>query len=149
MDLPARTAGSLLVVLQFGLMAALALLVLLEGRLPPLAALLLLAGLGLGGWAMTSHPGGRFNIHPAPREGGCLVEQGPYRHIRHPMYSAVLLCGAGCAWAAATPLALVALGVLALVLVAKAELEERWLLQAHPGYADYRRRTRRFVPGLL
>ena len=35
------------------------------------------------------------------------------------------------------------------VLWRKADLEERWLAERYSGYVDYRRRTRRFVPGLL
>jgi len=30
----------------------------------------------------------------------------------------------------------------------KARLEERWLVEAFPGYTDYARRVRRLVPGL-
>ena len=32
------------------------------------------------------------------------------------------------------------------VLSIKAGFEERWMLLRHPGYVEYRRRTRRFVP---
>jgi protein-S-isoprenylcysteine O-methyltransferase Ste14 len=35
------------------------------------------------------------------------------------------------------------------MLVTKATVEERWMLAAHPGYAAYRERTRRFLPGIF
>jgi protein-S-isoprenylcysteine O-methyltransferase Ste14 len=38
---------------------------------------------------------------------------------------------------------------LALVLVAKAMLEERGLRALHAGYAEYAKRVRRFIPGLF
>jgi protein-S-isoprenylcysteine O-methyltransferase Ste14 len=39
--------------------------------------------------------------------------------------------------------------VLALVLLAKAMLEERGLREQHAGYAEYAKRVRRFIPGVL
>jgi protein-S-isoprenylcysteine O-methyltransferase Ste14 len=114
-------------------------------------------GTALGAWALTANRPGNFRIHPAPHAHGRLVEGGPYRWIRHPMYSALLVAGAGCVLAAAdapstrgtAALAGLAWFALAAVLTAKARLEERWLLAHHPGYAALRARTRRFVPGLF
>ncbi|CAD5373912.1 hypothetical protein RA210_U40315 [Rubrivivax sp. A210] len=103
----------------------------------------------LGLWALASNRPGNFNIHPSPREGGQLVQRGPYRWIRHPMYTAVLAFGLACAWAAGAPWGWVCLTALLAVLVAKAALEERWMLEQHAGYAAYRERTHRFLPGLF
>ena len=84
--------------------------------------------------------------YPRPRDGAPLVEQGVYRFVRHPLYAGVFL--AALAWSlASSPLAL--LGALALFayLDVKASREERWLVERHPRYLDYRRRTRwKFVP---
>jgi protein-S-isoprenylcysteine O-methyltransferase Ste14 len=103
----------------------------------------------LGLWAMSANRPGNFNIQPLPRAGGVLVQHGPYRWVRHPMYTAVLAFGAACALAAGTVLAAAAALALLPVLWVKAGLEERWMAEMHPAYADYRRRTRRFLPGLL
>jgi len=141
--------GSLLVALQFALLAV---LLALGGRglaaqIPPPDAFVLAAGaVALGLWALSANRPGNFNIRPLPRAGGQLVRHGPYRWIRHPMYSALLLGAAACARAADTPLVWVALLALALVLVVKAAVEERALLQRYPDYRAYRQHTHRFLP---
>jgi protein-S-isoprenylcysteine O-methyltransferase Ste14 len=94
--------GTVLVACQFMLIAALAALALpafLAGEAPADAWLMAVAGALLGLWALSSNRPGNFNIRPTPREGGQLVQQGPYRWIRHPLYTAVVACGLACAWA--------------------------------------------------
>lgn len=148
----AHWIGSALVTMQFALLAVLAWLaapVLLAGTASVVAWLLLLTSAAVGLWALTANRPGNFNIRPAPREGGTLVAHGPYRWIRHPMYSAVIAFGLACAWSGAAPWAWLLFGALVAVLLIKAAYEERWMLLAHPGYAAYRKRTRRFLPGLF
>lgn len=147
--------GILLVAAQFGLLAVLATLALMPGRWPTAgAALLLAAGAALGAWALSANRPGNFNIRPQPRDGAQFVHRGPYRWIRHPMYSALLLAGLGAVHMAGggdAPWALPAAGVtwtaLLAVLWGKSAVEEHALLRVFPGYADYRRRSGRFVPG--
>lgn len=144
--------GTALVAVQFaliGVLAVAALPPLLGGDVPAGAWTVAAASAMLGLWALSANPPGNFNIRPAPREGGQLVKQGPYRWIRHPMYSAVIAFGLACAWTAATPSGWLGLGALVAVLIAKAAYEERWMVQAHPGYAAYRTRTSRFLPGIF
>ncbi len=147
--------GSVLVALQFGLMALIAGLAgpaFLRGQAPVIAWAVALGAVLLGGWALWANRPGNFNIRPTPRPGGQLVQTGPYRWIRHPMYTAVLLAavagllGAGADQRLAVAAAAVALAV---VLRVKAEVEERWMLAQHPAYAGYLRTTWRFVPGLV
>jgi protein-S-isoprenylcysteine O-methyltransferase Ste14 len=141
--------GQTLVALQFLLMAVLAVIggpAFLMLQAPGLAWGLALGGAAVGAWALRANRPGNFNIRPTPRANGHLVEHGPYRWVRHPMYTSVLLFAAAAACAArGVPgwLAVLALGA---VLGWKSVLEERWMLDAHAGYAAYRARTRRFVP---
>lgn len=143
--------GALLVAAQLALLALLAVQALLSWRGQPWPApawAALAAGVALGVWALSANRPGNFNVHPEPRAGGRLVREGPYRWIRHPMYSALLLAGLGVVigaggWSAVT------LAALATVLWLKARLEEAGMRAAHPDYADYERRTRRFVPFLF
>ncbi|HEX8959348.1 MAG TPA: isoprenylcysteine carboxylmethyltransferase family protein [Solirubrobacterales bacterium] len=85
---------------------------------------------------------------PAPRDGGRLVEDGIYRHVRHPIYGGVILGSLGWSLVFASPVSLVASLVLAGFFDLKARREERWLAERYSGYVDYRRRTRKLVPGV-
>jgi protein-S-isoprenylcysteine O-methyltransferase Ste14 len=143
---------SLLVALQFTLIVAIAWLAapaFLSASAPAGAWLLAIAGLALGAWALTANRPGNFNIRPTPRVGGHLVREGPYRWIRHPMYTCVGLCAVAGAWAAGSAFAWWVALALAAVLLAKATLEERWMAEQHEGYAAYRAATHRFIPWLI
>ncbi len=136
--------SSLLVALQFGLIALMAVR-LDAGSIGPGFVALLGAGVAVGAWALAANRPGNFNIRPDPHPEGRLVTGGPYAWVRHPMYLAVLLAMAsfalvGDAWQWA------AWAALAAVLAAKARREERGLAILHPGYEAYRRRTRAIVP---
>jgi protein-S-isoprenylcysteine O-methyltransferase Ste14 len=84
------------------------------------------------------------------REGHALVEGGVYRRLRHPMYLALLLYGAGQALAmpnfVAGPAFLVAFAILVAV---RLPAEERMMAAAFgDAYAAYAARTKRLLPGL-
>lgn len=143
--------GSLLVASQFALIAVLLALGAPEfwaGLAPAGAWAVAAVATVLGAWTLACNRIGNFNIHPAPRAGGRLVRSGPYRWIRHPMYSAVFGYAIAAAWASGSPRAWASAAALVAVLACKAALEERWMRQQHPDYDDYRRSTWRFMPGL-
>lgn len=111
-------------------------------------AALELAGIALGIWALAAMRASRFRVMPEVHPRALLVTAGPYRWIRHPMYSAGLLAMLALvldAWSLGR--FLVWLALLA-VLVAKLLHEERLLAAAFSPYADYQRITKRLVPGL-
>ena len=78
---------------------------------------------------------------------GCLVRTGIYRHVRHPMYSSLLLLAWGALLKSPTLVtiltAVAASG--ALVLTAKAEEAEN-LVRFGEEYRAYMKRTSRFIP---
>ena len=85
---------------------------------------------------------------PKPAEQAQLVEHGIYAVIRHPLYTSVISVSIG--WALvwqSWPALLVAVTLIPFF-HAKARYEECWLRQKFPGYADYERRVRRFIPWL-
>jgi protein-S-isoprenylcysteine O-methyltransferase Ste14 len=150
-DTPQALLGALLVGLQFVLLAWLAVKVAVgfdPGRVPVDAAVAAAAAVALGLWALSANRPGNFNIRPLPREGGHLVQHGPYRWIRHPMYSALLLAGVAAARLSGDGSTWLVLAALAVVLRIKSAVEERGMVARYPAYRDYQRRTRRFVPGL-
>ena len=141
-------AGRLLVAAQFALIGWLIWPFTPQAwSLPALALLGCAVVLGL--WTLAHNRPGNFNIRPEPKAMAQLVTGGPYRYVRNPMYSAVLLFATaellayGDAWKIARWFAL------ALVLLAKALLEERGLRALFPHYAAYARRVRRFIPGVF
>lgn len=99
--------------------------------------------------ALKANQFGNFNIHPSPKKNGRLVVHGIYQHIRHPMYTAVMLFGFACMLASPSLESTLILIALCLVLVRKARLEETWLKQKYPTYSDYLIKTGGFLPWLF
>ena len=144
--------GTLLVALQFALLfvlAALAVPNVLHGNIPAAAFMLALASVALAAWTLAHNRPGNFNIRPAPKAQGHLVTAGPYRWIRHPMYTSVLLGAAALAWTSSPLIGWVTWSALAVVLFLKSLLEERWMRKKHPGYAAYILWSKRFLPWLF
>jgi protein-S-isoprenylcysteine O-methyltransferase Ste14 len=140
--------GRLLVAAQFALLGWLIWPFTPQAWSPAALALVAAAG-ALGIWTLAHNRPGNFNIRPEPKAGARLVTDGPYRFMRHPMYAAVLLFAAAEAVAYADAWKIIAALALALVLAAKAALEERRLRAQFPGYADYARRVHRIIPGVF
>jgi protein-S-isoprenylcysteine O-methyltransferase Ste14 len=105
------------------------------------------AGLGLAASAVATL-GRSLSPFPKPPATSELKESGVYALVRHPIYGGLLLLSV--AWSLGlSPWALIPTGALAVALVCKSRLEERWLIERHPAYAGYRARVRRrFVPYL-
>ena len=100
-------------------------------------------------WMLLHNPPGNFNVLPEPLSNARLVTTGPYAHLRHPLYSGLMLFGLGCAIGWATPWHWLALAGLFVVLHAKARREEALLAARFPDYAAYAARTPRFVPHVM
>jgi protein-S-isoprenylcysteine O-methyltransferase Ste14 len=102
---------------------------------------LVLTGIGAALVAWSARElGSSLTPFPKPLPRGELVETGPYRVLRHPIYVGGVLFFAGLSLAFSA-WGLVLTAVLAVFWVAKARLEERHLAARFPRYADYRRRT--------
>lgn len=145
----AEWAGRLLVFLQFLLLALLGWRAWTSPSPIEAQVFSLLAASGcLALWALAANKPGNFNIRPTPRSGGALITSGPYRWIRHPMYTSVLLAAAAAAWKSCGAADVLLWLALFGVLLAKAGIEERALLRRFPDYQGYRQRTTRFVPWL-
>lgn len=85
---------------------------------------------------------------PRPHAQAEMVERGIYRRIRHPIYAGLILSAIGWATVSGSPPSFAAAVALGLFLDAKARREEAWLSDRYPEYAEYRTRTKRFLPGV-
>ena len=85
---------------------------------------------------------------PHPRPEASLVEHGPYRFVRHPIYGWLVLGALGLAIITPWVGTFVTVGLLAIVLDLKRRREETWLAERFPAYAAYRARTKALIPFL-
>jgi protein-S-isoprenylcysteine O-methyltransferase Ste14 len=114
----------------------------------PFAIAAQLAAVGLSGWARRSFQQGSFHVSAAPA-GASIIRRGPYRVIRHPMYSAALLF----TWTAvvyhASPLTLTIGITTTVVVIVRVGAEEGLLRAQYPEYQEYARSTKALVPYLF
>ena len=79
-----------------------------------------------------------------------LVRRGPYRMVRHPIYTGLLLAFAGSALARGEWRGLLAVLIAWLALWRKWRLEERWMAETFgPAYSDYAARTPAIFPRIF
>lgn len=116
------------------------------GSLPFWAILAGAAGFGLGGYAILVMKPGNFHVLPHPLILSEMVVHGPYRYIRHPMYTSVLLTGLALIAGDFTAIRLLIWLLLATDLIVKLEYEEKLLVKRFPDYESYRQITKRLIP---
>ena len=108
--------------------------------------LLELAGIALGGWALIAMQWANLHILPDVRPNAQLVQRGPYRFLRHPMYSTLLLTTLALVLDSFSWLRLGFWLVLLVDLLLKLHYEERLLAAHYPSYATYQQQTKRLLP---
>jgi protein-S-isoprenylcysteine O-methyltransferase Ste14 len=110
-----------------------------------LGLVLFALGLGFAIWARL-HLGRNWGTPMTRKDEPELVTSGPYRLVRHPIYSGILVAGVG------TALALSWLWLTAVVLAGiyflySATVEERYMAEQFPDtYPVYKRSTKMLVP---
>ena len=117
-------------------------------QLTLLAFMLCAIGIIIGAWAIWVMRVSKISILPIPHMEADLVTNGPYRLIRHPMYTAVLLFTLGLTidnfqwinW-----LIWVGLGI---VLIIKLNWEEKMLIVQFPSYQSYQQSSYKLFPFL-
>ena len=111
----------------------------------PIAITLQVLAVALMVWARVTFGRRSFHASADPTAGG-LVTNGPYRYIRHPIYTAVCLFGWGAVlthWSALSA----ALGVLLVGGgLVRMLCEERLLTRSYPEYLEYSKATKRMLP---
>jgi protein-S-isoprenylcysteine O-methyltransferase Ste14 len=105
-------------------------------------------GLALAVWARV-YLGRDWGMPMSRRADPELVTTGPYRRIRHPIYSGVILAMAGTA-IAVSPYWLNAVVILGAYFLFSAVIEERTMARAFPAaYPPYKRATKMLIPYIL
>jgi len=111
----------------------------------PITIALQVIAVALMAWARVTFGRRSFHATANPTAGG-LVTTGPYRYIRHPIYTAAcLFCLGGIvthlSWQSAALGALLFLGALTRIFC-----EERLLKQSYLDYLQYSKTTKRMIP---
>ena len=102
-------------------------------------------GLGLAVWARV-HIGRNWGTPMTRKDEPELVTSGPYRLVRHPIYSGIIAAGIGTA-VALSWLWLTAVALAGIYFLYSATVEERYLAEQFPDdYPPYKRSTKMLVP---
>jgi protein-S-isoprenylcysteine O-methyltransferase Ste14 len=110
---------------------------------------LFVIGMGLITWAMIANPFAESTVRIQPENGHRVVTAGPYRAVRHPMYSGMILMHLAIGLILGSGWAVVVGGLLAALITWRTVKEDEFLHRELQGYAAYAARTRfRLVPGL-
>lgn len=107
-------------------------------------------GVGISGflafWAMAVMKLGNFNVVPYPVINGNLVTAGPYRVIRHPMYTSIFIFALALLAGQFDYYKLIISIVMVSDLVVKMLFEEGLLCEHYPEYKSYMQKTKRVIP---
>jgi protein-S-isoprenylcysteine O-methyltransferase Ste14 len=106
------------------------------------------AGLGLAIWARL-YIGSNWGMPMTRRQEPDLVTTGPYRFIRHPIYTGIITAMIGTALAT-TVFGLIVVAILAAYFIFSATREEKFLAGQFPGtFPAYKAKTKMLIPFVL
>jgi len=112
----------------------------------PVGLVLQACGLGLRAWSMQTL-GAHYSRTLRTEADHQVVEDGPYRLIRHPGYTGSLLTWTGFALSSRSlPVVALVAGLLGRAYRQRIAAEEQLLNRELPGYAEYTKRTKRLIP---
>jgi protein-S-isoprenylcysteine O-methyltransferase Ste14 len=107
-----------------------------------------LLGLALAVWARV-YIGRNWGMPMSQKTDPELVTTGPYRSIRHPIYSGIILAMIGTT-VAVSPYWLVAVALFGAYFTYSAIMEERFMASRFPdSYPEYKRSTKMLIPFIL
>ena len=92
--------------------------------------------------------GKSLTAHPIPGKNAVLVTDGLYRFVKHPIYSGLILAAFGLTITGGFFPHVIFFVLLVLLLNYKASFEEKLLASTYAGYAEYSKKTGRFIPRL-
>jgi protein-S-isoprenylcysteine O-methyltransferase Ste14 len=102
-------------------------------------------GLAFAVWARV-HIGRNWGTPMSQKDEPELVTSGPYRLVRHPIYSGILIAGVGTA-VALSWMWLVVVGLAGVYFIYSARVEERYLTKEFPdAYPAYQQSSKMLIP---
>ena len=112
-------------------------------------ALLAISGIALGYWIRYRYLGIYWSSAVEVKAEHKIIETGPYRLVRHPIYAITPLIYTGIALAFALWWVWLACATMLIGYVVLTAYEDAYLATNLPGYQAYQQRTRyRYVPGI-
>jgi len=110
------------------------------------APILCICGIAFAIWARR-HLGSNWSSHPALKEGHELVISGPYRIVRHPIYTGMLTAALGSVMDTHKAIWLYFTVVMTATFVYRIHVEEAIMVRTFPdSYPDYKARTSALIP---
>ena len=104
-------------------------------------------GLAIGLWGILAMKIGNFNIQPEVKQTAIFVSKGPYKIIRNPMYTGLILFFSISVLYKFSYLRLGVLIALTTVLILKIFMEEQFLTERfEKEYIAYKEKTYRLIP---
>ena len=121
-----------------------------DGVVPGLIGILItILGLGFAVWARV-HLGRNWSSRPGIKVDHKLIRTGPYRFVRNPIYTGILIGYAGTAVVIGELWAFVLILFVLVAFLGKIYAEEKFLLEEFgDAYLQYRREVKALIPYLL
>jgi protein-S-isoprenylcysteine O-methyltransferase Ste14 len=111
--------------------------------------LLFVAGSALSTWTLIVNRHAESTVRIQNDRGHVVVSDGPYRVVRHPMYTGTVIGLPAAALVLGSGWALVPMALIVVAFIVRTAFEDRALRRELPGYEAYAGATRyRLVPGL-
>lgn len=134
------------ILVAFQILSMLALIVLNTIFIDGIGLMIQVIGMSIGIWAILTIGIGNFNIQPEVKSDS-LITRGPYKWIRNPMYSAVILFFIPIAIQNLNWLNLILIVLLIMTLYLKILSEEKLLKEKFGNqYLHYKSITKRLIP---
>ena len=139
------TLSKILVLIQFTCLTFLVLHTKISGT--GFILVLQIIGISISIWSVFIMRIGRFNIQPEVKTQAKLITKGPYKLIRNPMYSGLLLVFGAGLFESFQLIEVSVYVILAAVLLIKIMLEEKYLLlKFGERYSAYKKTSFRMLP---
>jgi len=100
----------------------------------------------LGLWSFYNLGSSIYSPFPEPRKNHKIIQKGPYKYIRHPMYTSVILISLLLFLSQPSFIGFMVLALILYICDEKAKLEEDLLTKLHKEYQTYQAATKKFIP---